>query len=252
MKLGWLALLALATSCASLQQVVGGAPVAAPKPPKVTVVEVSLMGYPPAEVIARALCPRVAPMPVCLVLGGVPGAAQLKISFGVHLDFTNENSVPLPLVEALVAFTAFPGAAGAQNLGAVCLSFCDDPAGCPPRPDACTGGGPEIRTVNDFAAASAGFLVALAAGQERAENLKIRTLQPNGTTRVTVALELDPQQVIALVGTLGNDAIAQVKRGQVPRFVIPYQVEGSAWVTIESFGKIAAGFGPFTGQWVIQ
>jgi len=58
--------------------------------------------------------------------------------------------------------------------------------------------------------------------------------------------------VIALVGTLGNDAIAQVKRGQVPRFVIPYQVEGSAWVTIESFGKIAAGFGPFTGQWVIQ
>ena len=252
MKLGWLFLLAL-TSCASLQQVMSGAgPAVAPKPPRVVVIDVGLATYPSADMVARAICPRLAPVPVCLILGAAPSAAQMKIGFAVQLDFTNENSVPLPLVEALVAFTAFPGAQGSQNLGAICLSFCDDPNHCPPRPDACTGGGPEIRTINDFAMASAGFLVAVAAGQERVENLRSRTLAPNATTRVTVALELDPQQVVALLATLGTDAIAQVKRGQVPRFVIPYQVEGSAWVTIERFGKIAAGFGPFTGQWEIK
>jgi hypothetical protein len=250
-RLAWLALLSL-TSCAALQQVASSGAITPPRPPRILVVEVGLAGHPSAEIVARAICPRIAPMPVCFVLGSTPSPAQLKISFALQLDVTNENSFALPLIEALVAFTAFPGAQGTQNLGAVCLTFCNDPGGCPVPPDACTGGGPEIRTINDFAMATAGFLVAVAAGQERVENLKIKTLAPNGTTRVTVALELDPQQVLALLVTLGSDAIAQVKRGQVPRFVIPYQVEGSAWVTVERFGKIAAGFGPFAGQWEIR
>jgi hypothetical protein len=187
-----------------------------------------------------------------MILGGRPTAAELKIGFAVQIDVTNENAIPLPLVEALVAFTAFPGATGSQNLGALCLSFCDDPANCPPRPDACTAGGPEIRTANDFAHAAAGFLIAAAAGQASLDNLRVRTLPANGTTRVTVALELDPIQVVSLLARLGSEAVNQVKRGQVPRFVIPYQVEGSAWVTVVNLGKIAAGFGPYQGAWEIQ
>ena len=252
-RLAWIVLLALTSSCAALQQMGTAGTMAPPSPPRIVVAQVGLAGHPTAENVARALCPRFAPAPVCFVLGAAPTPAQLVITFAVQLDVTNPNSIPLPLVEALVAFTAFPGAQGTQNLGAVCLAFCNDPAGnCPPAPDACTGGGPEIRTINDFAMASAGFLVAVATGQEAVENLRIKTLAPNGTTRVTVALQLNPQQVLALLATLATDAVAQVKRAQVPRFVIPYQVEGSAWVTIERFGKIAAGFGPFTGTWEIQ
>ncbi len=246
-----LALLLLG-SCATLQQMAGPAAGPPPKPPRIVVADVGLGGHPSAQMVARALCPRLAPAPVCMILGGAPSAADLKITFAVQLDVTNENAFPLPLVEALVAFTAFPGAQGSQNLGAVCLSFCPEGGQCPPRPDACTAGGPEIRTINDFAAASAGFLVGVATGQESVDNLKIRTLPANGTSRVTVALQLDPQQVLALLAQLASDAMAQVQRGQVPRFVIPYQVEGSAWVTIERFGKIAAGFGPFKGTWEIQ
>lgn len=216
------------------------------------VVEVGLASHPGAQIVARALCPQIAPAPVCMILGGRPSAAELRIGFAVQIDVTNENAIPLPLVEALVAFTAFPGAQGAQNLGAVCLSMCDDPNNCPPRSDACTAGGPEIRTVNDFAGAAAGFLIAVAAGQERFENLRVKTLPANGTTRVTVALELDPMQVVSLLARLGADAIEQVKRGSIPRFVIPYQVEGSAWVSVARLGKIAAGFGPFSGQWEIR
>lgn len=227
-----------------------GTPV--PRAPRIVVAEVGLAGHPSAEIVARALCPQIAPVPVCLILGGAPSRAQLAITFAVQLDVTNENAIALPLVEALVAFTAFPGATGGQNLGAVCLSFCNDPATCPPAADACTAGGPEIRTVNDFAAASAGFLLAVATGQERMENLKIRTLAPNATTRVTVSLMLDPMQVVTLLARLGTDAVAQVKRGRVPEFVIPWQVEGSAWVAVERLGKIAAGFGPVQGAWRIQ
>jgi hypothetical protein len=213
---------------------------------------VGLARHPGPPVIARALCPQVAPGLICAALGGMPSAAELKIAFAVDLDVTNPNAIALPLVEALVAFTAFPAQQGANNLGAVCVSFCDSGVACPARPDACSGGGPQIRTARDFAAASASFLIATAAGQTSPDNLKIKTLGPNQTTRVTVALELDPMQVVALLAKFAGGAIDSVKRGSVPRFEIPYAVEGSAWVTVQSFGRIAAGFGPVQGVWLIQ
>src|SRR5688572_15215951 len=99
MRASWLALLSL-TSCAALSQMATTTPVTPPKPPRIVVFEVGLAGHPSAEIVARALCPRVAPVPVCMILGGAPTPAQLKITFAVQLDVTNENSIPLPLVEA--------------------------------------------------------------------------------------------------------------------------------------------------------
>jgi hypothetical protein len=244
--------LLFASSCAELKQIANQPGAVKPNPPKVVVAEVTLASQPTPMVLARALCPRVAPAPVCMVLGGQPSPAELAITFAVQLDITNPNSFPLPLVEALVAFSAYPGATGGQNLGAVCLSMCEDPSNCPPRADACTGGGPEIKTMNDFAAASAGFLVAVATGQARADNLKVKTLPANGTARATIALALDPPQVVALVARLGGDALDQVKRGSAPTFVIPWEVQGTAWVTVQNFGKLAAGFGPTQGRWEIK
>ena len=243
----------LLSACAQLQNLAGsGAAPKPPDPPKIVIVGVGLANHPGPEAIARALCPRVAPGLVCAALGGAPPPAELKIGFAVQLDVTNPNTIPLPLVEALVAFTAYPGQQGASNLGAVCLSFCDAGTACPPRPDACTGGGPQIRTINDFAGAAAGFLIAGAAGQVSPDNLKIRTIGPNQTTRVTVALELDPQQVVALIAKFATTAMDEVKRASVPKFEIPYSIEGSAWVTVQGFGKFAAGFGPVQGVWQLQ
>ncbi len=246
-RVAWLVLLSI-TSCAALQQVVSSDAIR-PLAPKVSIAEVSLVAHPNANIVARALCPRVAPGPVCMILGGPPTASQLMITFGVALDVANPNTIPLPLVEALVGFTAFPGATGTQNLGAVCLSMCEDPNVCSPRADACTTGGPEIRTVSDFAGAAAGFLLAVGTGQAGLENLRLRTIQPNATTRVVVTLALSPEQVVRLMSTFAGDAIAQVKRGAVPVFELPWQVEGTAWVNVQSFGKLAAGFGPAQGAW---
>jgi hypothetical protein len=239
-------------ACAQLQNLAGSTGAKPPDPPKFVIASVGLANHPGPDTVARALCPRVAPGLVCAALGGAPSPAELRIGFAVQLDVTNPNTIPLPLVEALVAFTAYPGPSGANNLGAVCLSFCDQGANCPMRPDACTGGGPQIRTIDDFKAAAAGFLVAAATGQVSPDNLKIRTLAPNQTTRVTVALELDPEQVVALIARFATTALDQVKHGSVPKFEIPYSIEGSAWVTVQGFGKIAAGFGPVQGVWVLQ
>lgn len=242
----------LLVSCAQLQSIAGGGGAQAPVPPKIVIVEVGLSHHPGPDIVARALCPQVAPGLVCAALGGRPTSAELKIGFAVQLDVTNPNTIPLPLVEALVAFTAYPGPKNSNNLGAVCVSFCESGASCPVRPDACTGGGPKIKTMNDFAAAAAGFLIATAVGQTSPDALRIKTLGANQTTRVTVGLELDPNQVVSLIAHFARSAMDDVKRGQVPHFVIPYSIEGSAWVTVQSFGKIAAGFGPVTGEWQIQ
>jgi len=237
--------------CAQLQSLEKSS-VPPPKPPRVVIAGVTLAAHPGPEIVARALCPRVAPGPVCMILGGAPGPDALRITFSLALDVTNDNAFPLPLVEALVAFTAYPQQQGAQNLGAVCLSFCDQGAQCPAAPDACKAGGPGIRTTNDFAMAAAGFLVAVATGQEAMTNLKVRTLAPNQTTQVIVSLQLEPMQLLGLLQQFGAAALDAVKRGSVPQFQIPYAVEGTAWVTVEHFGKIGASFGPVQGAWTLQ
>jgi hypothetical protein len=58
-------------------------------------------------------------------------------------------------------------------------------------------------------------------------------------------------QLLGLVSQFATDAMAQVKRAQVPTFTIPYAVEGSVWVSVQGFGKIAAPFGPYKNQWTL-
>jgi hypothetical protein len=251
--LGILAVVALTGCPAVMKQLGGPGGVQAPPPPRIVVAEVRLARMPSKENIARYLCPQVAPTPfLCQALGRSPTAAELAFVFELRLDVTNSASIPLPMVEALTAFTAFPAEQGAQNLGAVCLAMCDDPATCPPPgADACTGGGPSIKTKEDFAMAAASFLVNVAAGQASLDNLRIKTIPAGATTQVVIQLQLDPVQLLGLVNRFAQDAIAQVKRGKVPSFTIPYSVEGSVWVRVEGFGKLSAAFGPYANQWTL-
>jgi hypothetical protein len=240
----------LVGGCAQLQGVMGGGGVPRPSPPRVVVGGVVLAAAPSPTDVARYLCPRVAPAPVCMILGG-PG--QLIFAFDVNLDVTNTNNIPLPVVEALVGFTAYPGQNGSR-LGSVCLHMCEDPRACPQgQAGACgSGGGPEIRTVNDFAGAAAGFLVNVATGQAHLDNLRLRTIPAGGTVRVTFRLEVNAPQLLDLVVKFANAAMSAIQRGSAPQLSIPYSLEGSVWVSVQSFGKLAAGFGPVQGTFDIR
>lgn len=237
--------------CAGLQ--IPGAGILRPLMPRVEVAEVRLTGAPSNQQLAARLCVEYAPRLVCAVLGPVPSEEQMKFSFTTHLDVHNDNRFPLPLVEALTAFTAFPEASGQRNVGAVCLSMCEDPASCAQgNPNACRSDKPDIKGLGDFASATAGFLRALGTGQAGLDNLRVKTIPAAGQTRVSVGLELAPEMVLSLMRTLAGDAIAQARQARVPQFVIPYKTEGTLFMNVESFGRLSAPFGPHRSEWRLQ
>ncbi|MBL8680701.1 MAG: hypothetical protein JNK05_16095 [Myxococcales bacterium] len=229
-----------------------GLPVRAPEPPRVRVEQVRLTRAPRNEHIAMYFCTRVAPPIVCSIFGPIPTREDLQFQFTTDLDFENPNQIPLPLVEVLAGFTIFPEVTGEQNLGAVCLNLCEDPASCPPAQNACRSDQRDIRTIDDFARATVNFLVGVATGQQRFENLRIRTLAPGAHTRTQVHLQLDPDAVLRVIEHVGNNAVQQAQRGQQVRFDIPYRFEGTVWLRVENFGRFAASVPPFTGTWQLE
>lgn len=223
-----------------------------PDPPRVTVAQVRLTRAPKNEQIAMHFCTRVAPPLLCQVFGPLPTREDLQFQFTTDIDFENPNQIPLPLVEILAAFTVFPQATGEQNLGAVCLNLCEDPSSCPPAAGACRSDQNDIRTIDDFARAGVNFLIGVATGQQRFENLRIRTLAPGARTRAQVHYQLDPDAVLRVVEHVANNAVAQAQRGQQVRFDIPYRFEGTVWLRVENFGRFAASVPPFTGTWQLE
>lgn len=238
------------TSCAALLEGLEGVSVPPPQPPVVQVAHVRLERAPTNTVLARHYCPRLLPALVCVPLFGPPPSVdEVQFVFEVDLTVENPNAFMLPVVELLTAFTAFPGT-GDQALGAVCLRFCSDPTTCPQgQPGACATGGAEIRTMQDFAAATVGFLIHVATGEQRLRDLRVKTIAPNGMAHVRVALGLGVSPLLALLERLAKDAIADLKARRMPHFVIPWRIEGTAWCNVEGFGQLAAGFGPRDGAW---
>jgi hypothetical protein len=240
------------SGCAALGVAGSGSRVLDVDPPKVSIAAVRLAEMPSNRDLASYYCAQYLGPLICRAFGPVRTTEDLNFAFDVELELQNSNSVPLPLVQTLFAFTAFPEAQGQQNLGTVCLSFCEDPSNCKQDANACTSDDPEIRDVRDFANAAAGFLIATALGERRFSDLRVRTVPPNDRMRMVVRLGLDPVQVVGLLRELGSAEIDRIKKGQIPELTIPYEIEGTAWVSVESLGRLATGFGPAAGEWRLQ
>ncbi len=253
------ALLLSSCSLLGLPNVNTGGQQVAPDPiaPDVSVAQVSLAHMPTAEHLAAHYCQELLPgiqgQLICRVLGPLPTPQDLEFAFDLELEVANPNQVPLPVVSALVAFTAFPDQAQGQRLGATCVTFCDDPNSCQESANACQdeSNSPMIRDASDFAMAAAGFLIDVARGEASFDDLRLQTIAPNERVRVVVRLALAPTQMLNLMKELLDDTLASVRQGQVPTFQIPFSVEGTAWVNISGFGRLAAGFGPFSDTWTI-
>lgn len=249
--LGSLGLLMAGLGCATLG--IGGAS-EAPRvePPKVSIAGVRLSHAPSNQEVASYYCAEHLGPLVCRAFGPVASTSDLQFAFDVELDFENPNPVPLPIAQSLFAFTAFPEAGTASNLGVVCLSFCEDPEHCKQDANACTSSDPGIRDITDFARATGDFLYALALGDRRLTDLGVRTIPANERTRMVVRLGVDGVQIVDLVAKLTKGDFDRIKHGNLPRLAIPYRVEGTAWVTVESFGRLATNFGPADGEWSLR
>ena len=221
-------------------------------PPGVSIVQVRLAEMPSNKELASYYCAQYLGPLVCRAFGPVPSISDMHFAFDVELEFRNRNPVPLPIVQSLFAFTAFPEASTVSNLGAVCLSFCEDPDHCEQDADACISDDPEIRDAKDFANAAADFLFSVALGEREFSDLRVRTIPPNDQTRMVVRLGIDPVQMVDLIAKLAKDDIDRIRQGKLPELAIPYRIEGTAWVSVESFGRLATGFGPVNGQWRLR
>lgn len=217
--------------------------------PRVSVAEVRLARMPSNEELASYYCSRYLGPTVCRAFGPAPALADIVFSFDVELELTNPSSIPLPVLQSLFAFTAFPEQGSGASLGTVCLSFCEDSARCEQDADACVADDPEIRDARDFAQATAGFLYSVAVGERRFDDLGVRIVPPNGRTRMVVRLGIDPARMTDLIATAAKGEVDRIKRGELPTLAIPYRIEGTTWVAVESFGRLAAEFGPSSGQW---
>ena len=234
----------------------GGSAMPTPTPPRISVANVLLSESPTQEELASYFCAQHVPAPanllVCRAFGPVRSQQDLRFAFDLEIDVENPNQIPLPLVQALIGFTAYPGA-NSQNLGALCTSFCEDPNNCAQNAaDACQSDEPEIRDMRSFGEAAAGFLIRAATGQANLQDLRIRTIPAGETLRIVMRLQVDTLQMLSLIERAGHGALDQIRQGTQPQFAIPYSVEGTAWVSIEGLGRVAAGFGPTTGEWQIQ
>lgn len=234
-----------------------GGPGAAPRPqPQVSVSAVVLESQPTNQMLAAYYCNLAVSGPLslgCRAFGPNPAKSSLRFTFRVELEAKNPATIPMPVVSALVAFAAFPEASGAQNLGAVCVSMCEDPNQCPQVADACASDEPMIRGANDFAQAAAGFLVnAALTGGASLETLRMPMVPPGGSIKFVAGLSLDIDQMLSLLSRLGGDVMGDVKAGRTPSFTIPWAIEGSIWVRFEGFGRIGAGFPRQTGAWALR
>jgi hypothetical protein len=259
-----LAGLPLLSSCAMLanlpvadQQGIGGL-----TPPTVTFTGATLAQSPSQRLLAAYYCPELVTGP--LGSGGIlcqgffgrrPTPAEMAVSFDLRFKVKNPNRVPIPLASILTAVTVFPTATN-QRLGASCVQLCaEGQAGCTGQAvaGACESSTRDVRSLNDFAGAAANLLIA--------NGLAAAMGQPLTFTapRVSEAAELDfvvrfsfgPEPLLATMRQLAAQSVDELRAGRAITFQIPFRVEGTVWFDAGSIGRIAVGYGPMDGSWVL-
>jgi hypothetical protein len=261
-----LIILALVTSstssCAQLQGLLA---MGALSPPRITFQGASLVRAPSRRQMSAFYCPRVAggsgglgfaSSLICSqVFGAAPSPVDMTLGFDLHFQVANPNQIPLPLSEILTAITLFPGGAQ-QNLGAVCVRLCaPGDAACQAGrdPNACRNAPGDIRTMADFPQALGNLLIA--EGMAAAGGQPIRFEAPRviagSSLDVIARFQLSADAIIPILEQLARQSLGELKAGRELSFAVPYRLEGTVFADAGSLGRVAAGFGPSAGQWVL-
>lgn len=262
----------LLAACAQLQQIAedaamqqpGAQNVVAPLLPTVAYQDAVLVEAPSKTMMAAFYCPQVVPQTpipgatelLCQqVFGPPPAAAQMRVSFDLRFKVKNPNKFPIPVAELLAAAMVFPDKTN-QSLGAACVAFCgSDQPGCTgvPGPDACVSKASDIKSLADFKAAAANFLVA--AGVALLNGDKPTFVMPqvvqDAEITVTARFSFGPTALLTVLTEVAKQSWQQLQNRQPVEFVIPYRLEGSVWFDVGSLGRVAVAYGPAAGAWTI-
>jgi hypothetical protein len=249
------------SSCATLQ----GLLALGVSPPKITFQGAQLVRAPSRRQLSAFYCPRVARSQGGLgfagdllcsqFFGAAPGPAEMTLGFDLHFQVANPNQIPLPLAELLTAVTLFPGAAQ-QNLGAVCVRLCaPGDAACQAGrdPNACQNAPGDIRKLSDFPQAVANLLIAdgLAAAGGAPVRFEAPQVLAGSSLDVIARFSMAPEAIIPILEQLARQSVGELKAGRDLSFQVPYRLEGTVFANAGSLGRVAAGFGPAAGEWVL-
>ena len=238
-----------------------------PLMPTVTYEGAELVQSPSKYQMAAYYCPIIVPDPF-----GIPGSAavacvaafgtrptldQMRVAFDLKFKVNNPNKFPIPVAELLTAATVFPEKTN-QSLGAICVAFCGaDQPDCTgaPGPDACKAKENDIKSLGDFRNAASNLLIAkgiqLLAGEE--PTFKMPEVVQDAEVLITMRFSFGAEALLGVLRELANQALAQIKAGNIDgvEFKIPYIIEGTVWIDVGELGRVAVGFGPAAGTWII-
>jgi hypothetical protein len=253
------------SGCAQLQSLLGavGPMIQAPA---VSLKEIALAQAPSQKALSAYFCPRVLQTKLNLgvagelacrgFFGAPPSTDQLKVSFDVRVNVANPNQIPIPLASALTAINVFPGQQQSQ-LGAVCVSMCgpQDPACAPQDQHACPTSATDITNRAEIAQALGKLVVSEGARLATGEPLGITAPQVSAANNldVVVRLAFDPQQLLPILEQFAEQAVEQLKQGQMATLAIPYALNGTLFTgNLGTAGVLSAPFGPLSGTWQPQ
>jgi len=251
-----------ATSCALLQKLPGDLNSLNLKPPTVAFQGTTLVRAPSQKQLAAYFCPDVVSLPlggqglVCQgFFGARPAPSAMAVVFDLHFRVSNPNQIPVPLASVLAGVTLYPANTN-QRLGAVCLQLCPEgQPGCngQPAPGACQASSRDIRSLSDFAGAAGSLLLAQGIGAATGQPVGFVAPKVSQAAQldVTVRYMLSPQDLLIAMRQLAVQSISEFKSGRRVTFTIPYRIEGTVWFDVGSLGRVAVGFGPIQGAWML-
>jgi hypothetical protein len=181
----------------------------------------------------------------------------MRFSFDIVFDLQNNNEkVPIPLVEILLGTSVY----ASQDLGTVCISFCDPEAEeCTPTTDAEAACDVEsaqevnapidlVPTVDELTSLAQSAL----AGELEFNNEDFRVIPAQQSIETHILFDFNIVTMLDLGENILVDLAEDFVANRTPSIDIPYSMEGNLFFNVPEMGRFAAGFGPLSDTWVIQ
>ncbi len=222
-------------------------------PPGAEFLGVDLVEHPSPRELARYGCYSLLSDTVCEAANLNPiNKNKLGFSFDVGFDLSNNNDrVPIPLVEILLATSVYEDA----NLGSVCVSFCDpDAEDCSPEANA--EGGCDAENAEDVTTPAdiiptveelTSIATDVATGDY--ENGDFRVIPANESIESHIIFEFNVDTMLSLTEHLLIDLAEDLIAGDAIALQIPYTMDGTLFFDVPDMGRHAIGFGPVNDQW---
>ena len=222
-------------------------------PPGAEFLGVDLIESPSPRELARWGCYEFLGSTPCEAAGLNPiQKSKLGFAFDVIFELSNDNSkIPIPLVEILLATTVYES----ENLGAVCISFCDpESEECTPTAnaeDACNAENAEEVTTPADLVPTVDELTEIAVDVATGDfdNGSFRVIPARSSIESHIVFDFNIDTMLGLsqhiLLDLGEDLIAD----RPLEADIPYTMDGTLFFTVPEMGRFGIGFGPIESTW---